>query len=72
MFQEVKCTNLYNVKTQLDKTYNLALENSMEQTVIREWQQHALPLSSMVDSLRNKSHSTALKGLKKVFGGSRG
>ena len=72
MFQEDKFTNLYDVKSQVDKIYSLALENSMEQTVIKEWQQHVLTLSSLVDSLRNKSHITALKGLKKVFGGSRG
>ena len=44
----------------------------MHQLVIKEWQQHVLTVSSLVDSLRNKSHITALKRLKKVFGGSRG
>ena len=74
MFQEDKFTNLYDVKTQVDKiySYSLALENSMDQLVIKEWQQHVLTLASLVDSLRNKSHITAFKNLKKVFGGSRG
>jgi len=72
MFQEDKFTNLYDVKTQVDKIYSLALENSMDQLIIKEWQQHVLTLTSLVDSLRNKSHVTALKNLKKVFGGSRG
>ena len=72
MFQEDKFFNLYDVKTQVDKIYSLALENSMDPLIIKEWQQHVLTLSSLVDSLRNKSHVTALKSLKKVFGGSRG
>ena len=72
MFQEDKFLNLYDVKTQVDKIYSLALENSMDPLIIKEWQQHVLTLSSLVDSLRNKSHVTALKRLKKVFGGSRG
>ena len=70
--EEDKFTNLYDVKTQVDKIYSLALENSMDQLVLKEWQQHVLTLSSQVESLRNKSHATALKGLKKVFEGSRG
>ena len=69
MFQEDKFSNLYDVKTQVDKIYRLALENSMDPLVIKEWQQHVLSLASLVDSLRNKSHVTALKVLKKVFGG---
>ena len=72
MFQEDKFSNLYDVKTQVDKIYRLALENSMDPLVIKEWQQHVLTLTSLVDSLRNKSHVTALKGLKKVFGGNQG
>ena len=72
IFQEDKFTNVYDVKTQVEKIDSLALENSMDQLVIKEWQQHVLTLASLVDSLRNKSHITALKGLKKVFGGSRG
>jgi len=48
------------VKTQVDEIYRLALENSMDPLVIKEWQQHVLTLTSLVDSLRNKSHVTAL------------
>ena len=44
----------------------------MDPLVIKEWQQHVLTLASLVDSLRNNSHVTALKGLKKVFGGNQG
>ena len=72
MFQDDRFTNLYDVQTQVNKFYSLALENSMEQSTIQEWQQHVLTVSTLLDSLKNKSHTTALKDLKKVFGGTRG
>ena len=50
----------------------MALENSMEQNVIQEWQQHVLTVTSLCDGLRGKSHATALKDLKKLFGSNRG
>ena len=71
-FNDDKFTNLFEVKAKVDKIYNMALENSMEQTVIREWQQHVLTVSSLCDGLRGKSHNTALKDLKKLFGINRG
>ena len=72
MFQDDRFTNLYDVQTQVNKFYSLALENSMEQSTIQEWQQHVLIVSTFLDSLKNKSHTTALKDLKKVFGGTKG
>ena len=42
MFQDDRFTNLYDVQTQVNKIYSLALENSMEQSTIQEWQQHVL------------------------------
>ena len=71
-FQDDRFTNLYDVQTQVNKIYSLALENSIEQSTIQEWQQHVLTVSTLLDSLKNKSHTTALKDLKKVFGGTRG
>ena len=71
-FTEDKFTNLYEVKAQVDRIYSLALENSMEQSIISEWHQHVILLQSLVDSFKNKSHKSALKHLKKVFGSSRG
>ena len=44
----------------------------MDQSIISEWQQHVIVLQSLVDSFKNKSHKSALKRLKKVFGSSRG
>ena len=37
MFQDDRFTNLYDVQTQVNKIYSLALENSMEQSTIQEW-----------------------------------
>ena len=71
-FTEDKFSNLYDVKAQVDRIYSLALENNMEQSIISEWQQHVILLQSLVDSFKNKSHRSALKHLKKVFGSSRG
>ena len=71
-FNDDKFTNLFEVKGKVDKIYNMALENSMEQKVIQEWQQHVLTVTSLCDGLRNKSHATALKDLKKIFGSNRG
>ena len=71
-FTEDKFTNLYEVKDQVDRIYSLALENNMDQSIITEWQQHVIVLQSLVDSFKNKSHKSALKRLKKVFGSSRG
>ena len=71
-FTEDKFTNLYEVKAQVDRIYSLALENSMEQSIISVWHQHVILLQSLVDSFKNKSHKSALKHLKKVFGSSRG
>ena len=69
MFQDDKFTNLYTVKKQLDifTAWHWRISG-----ISKEWQHHVLTLSSLVDSLRNKSHITALKGLKKVSGGRRG
>ena len=71
-FTEDKFTNLYEVKGQVDRIYSLALENNMDHSIITEWQQHVILLQSLVDSFKNKSHRSALKRLKKVFGSSRG
>ena len=46
-FNDEKFTNLFEVNAKVDKIYNMALENSMEQTVIQEWQQHVLTVSSL-------------------------
>ena len=54
MFQDDRFTNLYDVQTQVNKIYSLALENSMEQSTIQEWQQHVLTVSTLLDSLKNK------------------
>ena len=60
IFTEDKFTNLYEVKAQVDRIYSLALENSMEQSIISKWQQHIILLQSLVDSFKNKSHKSAL------------
>ena len=44
-FNDDKFTNLFEVKTKVDKIYNMALENSMEQAIIQEWQQHVLTVA---------------------------
>ena len=71
-FAEDKYTNLFDVQTAINKIYNLALENNLGKEVISEWQQNVILVQSLVDNLATKSHKTALKDLKKVFGGSRG
>ena len=71
-FTEDRFTNLYEVQTAINKIYNLALENNLGQDVITEWQQHVIVVQSLLDNLGTKSHKTALKDLKKVFGGTRG
>ena len=60
-FTDDKFTNLYEVKGQVDRIYRLDLENNMDQSIITEWQQHAIVLQSLVDSFKNKSHKSALK-----------
>ena len=69
-FSEDRFTSLYEVQTAINKIYNLALENNLGQDVITEWQQHVIVVQSLLDNLGTKSHKTALKDLKKVFGGS--
>jgi len=69
-FAEDKYTNLFDVQTAINKIYNLALENNLGKEVISEWQQNVILVQSLVDNLATKSHKTALKDLKKVFGGS--
>ena len=71
-FTEDKFTNLFEVQSAIQKIYNLALENNLGQDVIAEWQQHVIVVQSLLDSLGSKSHKTALKDLKKIFGGNRG
>ena len=71
-FNDDKFTNLFEVKTKVDKIYNMALENSMEQAIIQEWQKHVLTVASLCDGLSGMSHATALKDLKKLFGSNRG
>ena len=71
-FTEDKFTNLFEVQSAINKIYNLALENNLGKEIIGEWQQHVIVVQSLLDNLGNKSHKTALKDLKKVFGGTRG
>ena len=71
-FTEDKFTNLFEVQTAIQKIYSLALENNLGQDIIAEWQQHVIVVQSLYDSLGTKSHKTALKDLKKIFGGNRG
>ena len=56
----------------INKIYSLALENNLGQDIISEWQQNVILMQSLLDTLGSKSHKTALKDLKKVFGGTRG
>ena len=62
-FNDDKFTNNFND--------NMALENSMEQAIIQEWQQHVLTVTSRCDGRKGKSHATALKDIKKRFGSNR-
>ena len=71
-FTEDKFTNLFEVQSAINKIYNLALENNLGKDIIGEWQQHVIVIQSLLDNLGAKSHKTALKDLKKVFGGTRG
>ena len=70
-FTEDKFTSLFEVQAAVNKIYNLALENNLGYDIITEWQQHVIAVQSLLDNLGNKSHKTALKDLKKVFGGTR-
>ena len=71
-FTEDKFTSLFEVQAAVNKIYNLALENDLGHDIITEWQQHVIVVQSLLDNLGSKSHKTALKDLKKVFGGTRG
>ena len=71
-FTEDKFTSLFEVQLAVNKIYNLALENNLGHDIITEWQQHVIVVQSLLDNLGTKSHKTALKDLKKVFGGTRG
>ena len=71
-FTEDKFTSLFEVQTAVNKIYNLALENNLGHDIITEWQQHVIVVQSLLDNMGNKSHKTAFKDLKKVFGGTRG
>ena len=68
-FTEDKFTYLFEMQAAINKIYNLALENNLGQGIITEWQQHVIVVQSLLDNLGTKSHKTALKDLKKVFGG---
>ena len=70
--EDYKYTNIFDVQTAINKIYNLALENNLGKEVISEWQQNVILVQSLVDNLATKSHKTALKDLKELFGGSRG
>ena len=67
-----KYFNLFQIKGEVDKIYSLALENNMEREVIEEWRQLQIFVNVLLEGLKNKSHSEAIKELKLVFGGSRG
>jgi len=71
-FTEDKFTSLFEVQLAVNKIYNLALENNLGHDIITEWQQHVIVVQSLLDNLGTKSHKTALKDLKQVFGGTRG
>ena len=71
-FTEDKFTNLFEVQSAINKIYNLALANNLGKDIIGEWQQHVIVIQSLLDDLGTRSHKTALKDLKKVFGGNRG
>jgi len=61
-----------DVQSAINKIYNLALKNNLGKDIIGEWQRHVIVIQSLLDNLGTKSHKTALKDLKKVFGGTRG
>ena len=63
---------LFEIKSEVDKIYSLALENNMEREVIEEWRQLHIFVNVLLEGLKNKSHSEAIKKLKLVFGGTRG
>ena len=67
-----KYFSLFQIKGEVDKIYSLALENNMERDVSEEWRQLQIFVYVLLEGLKNKSHSEAIKELKLVFGGSVG
>ena len=47
-----------------------ALEINMEKDVLEEWRQ--LAVNNLIEGLKNKSHTEAIKSLKISLGGARG
>ena len=66
-----KYFSLFQIKSEVDKIYSLALENNMQREVIKEWRQLQIFVNVLLEGLKNKSHSEAIKKLKLVFGGTR-
>ena len=67
-----KYFSLFQIKSEVDKIYSLALENNIEREMIEEWRQLQIFVNVLLEGLKNKSHSEAIKKLKLVFGGTRG
>jgi hypothetical protein len=58
----------FQIKGEVDKIYSLGLENNMEREVIGECRQLQICVNVLLEGLKNKSHSEAIKELKLVFG----
>ena len=67
-----KYFTLFPIKDEVDKILAKALELNMEKEVIEEWRQLAILVNNLIEGLRDKPHSEAIKSLKVALGGARG
>ena len=67
-----KYFTLFPIKEEVDKILAKALELNMEKDVIEEWRQLAVLVNNLIEGLKNKSHTEAIKSLKISLGGARG
>ena len=67
-----KYFTLFPIKEEVDKVLAKALELNLGKEVIEEWRQLAILVNNLIEGLKDKSHTEAIKSLKVALGGARG
>ena len=67
-----KYFTLFPIKDEVDKVLAKAHELNMGKEVIEEWRQLSILVNNLIEGLKDKSHTEAIKSLKVALGGARG
>ena len=67
-----KYFTLFPIKEEVDKVLAKAHELNMGKEVIEEWRQLSILVNNLIEGLKDKSHTEAIKSLKVALGGARG